>query len=121
EIGGSGIGATLRDYARFGQFFLEGGVIDGEQVLPEGWTEEASTPKTLSNGDPLDYGYMWWTGWTEPSIADQAFMAIGIQGQSISINPAKNIVIAVTGAQSKPTGQEHTSYLDYFAAIAASL
>ncbi|RDE08733.1 serine hydrolase domain-containing protein [Pelagibacterium lacus] len=121
EIGGSGLSATLRDFARFGQFFLEGGVIDGEQVLPEGWTEEASTAKTLSNGDPLDYGYMWWTGWTEPAIADGAYMAIGIQGQAVYINPAKNIVIAVTGAQSKPTGQEHISYLDYFDAIAAEL
>lgn len=121
EIGGSGLSATLRDFARFGQFFLDGGVIDGEQVLPEGWTEEASTPKTLSNGDPLDYGYMWWTGWTEPAIADGAYMAIGIQGQAVYINPAKNIVIAVTGAQSKPTGKEHVSYLDYFDAIAAEL
>lgn len=121
EIGGSGLSATLRDFARFGQFFLEGGVINGEQVLPDGWVEEASTPKTLSNGDPLDYGYMWWTGWTEAAIADGAFMAIGIQGQAIYINPARNVVIAVTAAQSKPTGQENISYLDYFDAIAAEL
>ena len=121
EIGGSGLSATLRDFARFGQFFLEGGVINGEQVLPDGWVEEASTPKTLSNGEPLDYGYMWWTGWTEAAIADGAFMAIGIQGQAIYINPARNVVIAVTAAQSKPTGQENISYLDYFDAIAAEL
>ena len=121
EIGGSGLSATLRDFARFGQFFLEGGVINGEQVLPDGWVEEASTPKTLSNGEPLDYGYMWWTGWTEVAIADGAFMAIGIQGQAIYINPARNVVIAVTAAQSKPTGQENISYLDYFDAIAAEL
>jgi CubicO group peptidase (beta-lactamase class C family) len=35
EIGGSGISATLRDYARFGQFFLNGGTIGGTQVVPE--------------------------------------------------------------------------------------
>lgn len=121
EIGGSGISATLRDYARFGQFFLEGGVIGDVQVLPEGWTAEAGTPKVLKNGDPLSYGYMWWTGWTEASIADEAFMAIGIQGQYIYINPAKNVVIAVTAAQSKPTGKEAVSYLDYFDAVAAAL
>jgi CubicO group peptidase (beta-lactamase class C family) len=121
EIGGSGISATLRDYGRFGQFFLDGGVIDGEHVLPPGWTEEAVTPQTLENGEPLDYGYMWWTGWTAPSIADRAFMAIGIQGQYIYVNPEKNIVIVVLAAQSKPVSQEHISYLDFFDAIAASL
>lgn len=121
EIGGSGIGATLRDYARFGQFFLDGGVIDGERVLPEGWTEEAGTPKTLADGEALDYGYMWWTGWTEPSIADGAYMAIGIQGQYLYLNPAKNVVIAVTAAQSKPTDQEHIGYLEFFDALVESL
>ena len=35
EIGGSGLSATLRDFARFGQFFLEGGVIDGSTILPD--------------------------------------------------------------------------------------
>src|SRR5699024_696926 len=33
EIGGSGLSATLRDYARFGQFFLDEGVIEGKSVL----------------------------------------------------------------------------------------
>ena len=32
EIGGSGLSATLRDFARFGQFFLDGGVIDGASI-----------------------------------------------------------------------------------------
>ena len=34
EIGGSGISATLRDYARFGQFILEDGVVSGDSILP---------------------------------------------------------------------------------------
>lgn len=121
EIGGSGLSATLRDFARFGQFFLDGGVINGERVLPEGWTEEASTAKVLANGDPLDYGYMWWTGWTEAAVEDGVYMAVGIQGQYIYINPTKDIVIAVTSAHSKPTGQEPISAFDYLDAIAASL
>lgn len=59
EIGGSGLSATLRDFARFGQFFLDGGSAGGKQVLPEGWTSEASTPKQLKSGEELEYGYMW--------------------------------------------------------------
>jgi CubicO group peptidase (beta-lactamase class C family) len=62
EIGGSGFSAVLRDYGRLGQFILEDGVIDGQRVLPEGWVQEASTPKVLIGGAQLDYGYLWWTG-----------------------------------------------------------
>ena len=40
EVGGSGLSATLRDYARFGLFLLNDGVIDGERVLPEGWVQK---------------------------------------------------------------------------------
>lgn len=121
EIGGSGLSATLRDFARFGQFFLENGTIDGASLLPDGWMREAAGPTTLKDGSKLDYGYMWWTGWTEPSIADGAFAAIGIQGQNIYINPKRNVVIVTFGAQPKPTGKEPVDPLVFFDAVAAAL
>jgi CubicO group peptidase (beta-lactamase class C family) len=121
EIGGSGISATLRDYGRFGQFFLEGGVIDGASILPEGWTKEAAGPLTLKDGSELEYGYMWWTGWTEPSKADGAYAAIGIQGQNVYINPTRNVVIVTFGAQPKPVGKEPIDPLAFFDAGAAEL
>ncbi|WP_416356435.1 serine hydrolase domain-containing protein [Aureimonas phyllosphaerae] len=121
EIGGSGLSATLRDFARFGQFFLENGVIGGVSILPDGWVRQAAGPTTLKDGSKLDYGYMWWTGWTEPSIADGAFAAIGIQGQNIYINPKRNVVIVTFGAQPKPTGKEPVDPLVFFDAVAAAL
>jgi CubicO group peptidase (beta-lactamase class C family) len=121
EIGGSGLSATLRDFARFGQFFLEGGVIDGTPVLPDGWTEQAGQPQKLKDGSVIEYGLMWWPGWTEPSIADKAFAAIGIQGQNIYINPAKNIVIATHMSQPKPVGKEPIDPLVFFDAVAEAL
>ena len=121
EIGGSGISATLRDYGRFGLFFLNGGVIDGASILPDGWVAEAGSPKTLKDGRPLDYGYMWWPAWTEPSRADGAFAAIGIFGQYIYINPAKKVVIVVFGAQSKPTDAAPIDDMLFFDAVSAAL
>lgn len=114
EIGGSGISATLRDYARFGQFFLDGGVIDGEPVLPEGWTGEAGTPKTLEGGEPLDYGYMWWPAWTEASKEDDAFAAVGIQGQYVYINPAEDVVIVTLSAEPKPLYKNPVENMAFF-------
>lgn len=121
EIGGSGISATLRDYGRFGLFFLDNGIVDGKSILPDGWVKEATTPKTLTNGKKLDYGYMWWTAWTEPSIKDGAFSAIGIQGQNIYIDPVEKVVIVTFGAQPKPVGKEPIDPNVFFDAVVAAL
>ncbi|ETX10991.1 beta-lactamase [Roseivivax halodurans JCM 10272] len=116
-IGGSGLSATLRDYARFGQFFLEG----GGDVLPEGWTETAGQPQELETGEPIAYGYMWWPAWTDASKEDDAFAAVGIQGQYVYINPAENVVIAVTGAQPEPLGKEPVEPMAFFDAVVAAI
>lgn len=121
EIGGSGISATLRDYGRFGLFFLGNGIVDGKSLLPDGWVKEATTPKTLKGGKKLDYGYMWWTAWTEPSIKDGAFSAIGIQGQNIYIDPVEKVVIVTFGAQPKPVGKEPIDPNVFFDAVVAAL
>ena len=121
EIGGSGISATLRDYGRFGLFFMNGGKINDASILPEGWVKEATLPTTLKNGKSLDYGYMWWTAWTEPSVKDGAYAAIGIQGQNIYLNPANNVVIVTFGAQPKPTDKEPVDPMVFFDAVVAAL
>lgn len=120
-IGGSGLSATLRDYARFGQFFLDGGMAGGERVLPEGWTETAGQPKTLETGETIAYGYMWWPAWTEASKADDAFAAVGIQGQYLYVNPAERVVIAVTSAQPEPLGKEPVEAMAFFDAVVAAI
>lgn len=103
EIGGSGISATLRDYGRFGQFVLEGGVVGGDSILPAGWIREASTPKVLRGGAPLDYGYLWWTAISDAARQDGSFTAEGIYGQFIYVNPAARVVIVVWSARAGPT------------------
>ena len=40
----SGAGfATLRDYAKLGMLYLQNGIWDGEQLLPQGWADYALT------------------------------------------------------------------------------
>lgn len=121
EIGGSGFSATLRDYGRFGLFFLNGGVAGGEAILPAGWTREATSPTVLRNGTPLAYGYLWWTGTTASARRDGAFTAEGIHGQFLYINPAANVVIVVWGAQPKPTGGAVIDDWLFFDAVTAAL
>ena len=117
EIGGSGFSATLRDYGRFGLFFLNGGIAAGEQVLPPGWTTESSTPKLLRNARKLDYGYLWWPGTTADERRDKAFTAEGIHGQFLYINPAAHVVIVVWSARPKPSGGAIVDEWSFFDAV----
>jgi CubicO group peptidase (beta-lactamase class C family) len=99
EIGGSGLSATLRDYARFGLFLLNDGVIKTankeERVLPQGWVDAASTRKVVG-GKTVDYGYMLWP------MHGRSYAAEGIFGQYVFVDPDKNLVVAMLSAQSKP-------------------
>ncbi|WP_251977670.1 serine hydrolase domain-containing protein [Salinicola avicenniae] len=121
EIGGSGIGATLRDYARFGQFMLDGGLVQGQPTLPDGWIAEATRPTRLAGGETLEYGYMWWTGWTAASRREGAYAARGIHGQYVYINPARQIVIVQHAAAPKPKFRMVIEPMHFFDAVAAQV
>ncbi|MEP4484244.1 MAG: serine hydrolase [Halioglobus sp.] len=88
EIGGCCISAKLSDYALFGQLAMNGGVINGESIVPEGWFASAGTKQADINQSGHGYGYQWWT------YDDGSFAAQGIFGQGIFIDPARKLVIA---------------------------
>ena len=111
EIGGSGLSATLRDYARFGQFMLAGGVINGEETLPDGWVDDATSPKTIA-GENVEYGYMWWP------LDMGAYAAIGIFGQFVYVHPDSKLVVAMWSAQPKPVGMDAIDEYDFLNALA---
>jgi len=119
EVAGSGISATLRDYARFGQFILNDGVIGGERVLPEHWVAESGSPREIG-GQPVDYGFMWWP---VPMGSEHvgAFSARGLFGQYIYINPLERVVIVVWSARSKPLDAEVVEDDDFFNAVVEAL
>ncbi|MFN4025075.1 MAG: serine hydrolase domain-containing protein [Hyphomonas sp.] len=88
EISGCCIQAATRDFARFGQFILEGAVTPDGPVVPEGWLALATTRQADIGEAGYGYGFQWWT-WD-----DGSFMADGIFGQGIFIDPARRLVIA---------------------------
>jgi TonB family protein len=120
-LAGSGLGATLRDYARFGLFVLNDGVIEGQRVVPAGWFREAGSAHIIG-GKSIDYGYFWWPIPPGDPIHQGAFQAEGIFGQHLYINPNEKLVIVVLSALPKPNSSYHV--LDdnsFFAAVAKSL
>lgn len=117
EVAGSGLNACLRDYARFGCFMANGGVIGNKQILPEGWCAAASGP-TFINDQLVPYGYMWWSVPDENGeFTQRAFCARGIFGQRLYINPAHNIVIVTSAIRSKPMGDNVIEDNDFFNAL----
>lgn len=101
EPGGCCLSATLRDYARFGQFVLEGGRAGGRRVVPAGWFDLATTTQAPTGEPGQGYGFQWWTN------ADGTFDARGIFGQLIHIDPRRRLVVAMVGDWSTATGQAH--------------
>jgi len=96
--GGAGIYMTTRDMLRFGVFMLEGGVIDGVQVLPEWWTTEALVNNTdyPALWGLVPYNLLFWHGSTTRSAGPSA-RAQGFAGQFISIYYESGLVTARTG------------------------
>jgi hypothetical protein len=88
---GAGFNATLRDYGRLGLMMLEKGRANGRQVVPAAWVRQSTVPdgtEPASPGRDQGYQYFWWT------LPDSdAFMAKGVHGQYIYIDPASRTVI----------------------------
>ena len=91
-VNGMGFNAVLRDYGRIGLMMLHNGRANGKQLLPEAWVSESTFPEKENEpiypGSDLGYQYQWWT------LTDSdAYLAIGLQGQYIYIDPATNTVV----------------------------
>ena len=100
-VGSSYLYVTARDYARFGEMFLEDGCVEGERILPEGWVDYTTTPASDSNGG---YGAFFWLnrGGSCPDAPADMFSCQGHDGQEIYIIPSKGLVVVILGYSPKP-------------------
>ncbi len=88
EFSGAGFNATLRDFGRFGQMMLDGGIANGRRIVSEAWVRESTQSTAPEDSQRGGYGYQWWT-----MGASDAYAAIGLQGQYIYIDPATRTVV----------------------------
>ncbi len=106
---GAGLNAGLRDLARIGQLLLDGGKVDGKQVIPEAATKAivggaskavAATPDHAAFWP--GYRSMWWYGGTDtrPLIA-----ARGVYGQTIYLDPVAEVVIVRLASDPQPSSR----------------
>ena len=93
-----GLNVTTRDYARFGQMFLNGGRWNGKQIVPQEWVTASTLPTAPTVHNHVGYGYQWWV---PAGAVEGEFMARGIYGQYIYVNRPLGVVIATTAADRK--------------------
>lgn len=110
NIGGCCLSLRLSDYARFGQFVLEG----GQGVVPENWFSAAGAPavKFGPKAPGFGYGYQWW------AYPGGNFGAQGIFGQAITIVPDQQMVVAVVSNWPTATSR---NYRDDFRGLVTTI
>jgi CubicO group peptidase (beta-lactamase class C family) len=92
-VGSSYVDAPARQFARFGQLYLDGGVVGGTRVLPEGWVDHARTVVAHDPETGFGYGRHWWTWPDHPG----SLAAHGYEGQYVIVLPRHDAVIVHLG------------------------
>ena len=94
--------------ARFGQWFLQDGVWEGERLLPSGWVARSTTPVDLPTENP--YGWQWWLNSGPdgerrmPSVPSDAYWASGNEGQQAVIVPCEGLGVVRLGLSGGSSG-----------------
>lgn len=101
--GASNMLASARDWARFGQLYLDDGVAGGKRILPEGWVNYSATATPnawvgigagfwTNQGDSFGAKFRVEHGWPR-----DAFFAKGTIGQYAIVIPSERLVIVRLG------------------------
>lgn len=91
EFTPGGFNAVLRDYGRLGQMMLDGGVANGQRILPADYVRQSVTPQPgpAEPGGLYRFGFFWWL-----LDGTDAYTAMGGLGQYVYVNPGRRTVIA---------------------------
>lgn len=93
------------DYAKFGQLYLDGGVVNGRQVIPGSWIEKSfSHQMNIPSRTDEYYGYLFWNKKYEVNGKKyEAYYASGNGGNKILVFEELDLVIVLTvKAYNKP-------------------
>lgn len=100
-IGSSFMYASARDWAKFGQLYLQNGVWNGEKIFPDNWVKYTSTP--TPKAEQGKYGAQFWLnagnseGVRWESLPRDIFYPSGFESQYVFIIPSKDLVIVRLG------------------------
>lgn len=114
-VGSSLMYATARDWARFGQLYLNDGMWNSERILPEGWVKFTRAPAPADSN--RSYGAHFWLGVpSDPgkpvgALTAGALQAAGHEGQYITIIPSHDAVIVRLGRTRYGEAWDQTTFV----------
>lgn len=98
EFAGGGLNTCLRDLARFGELMRNDGWSTGQQVIPKAVIDDIRRGADPNKFAPAGYhtlpGWSYRNMWWISHNSHGAYMARGIHGQAIYIDPMAQMVIA---------------------------
>jgi CubicO group peptidase (beta-lactamase class C family) len=98
EFAGAALNLTLRDMARFGEMMRCSGRYNGQQIVPTAVVDDirrgASREHFAMAGYTLLQGWSYRTMWWVSHNDHGAYMARGIHGQGIYVDPTAEMVVA---------------------------
>jgi CubicO group peptidase (beta-lactamase class C family) len=95
---GGGLNLRPRDMLKFGQLYLDGGIWQGQRLIPESWIGESTRKHTTSDLYGEDFGYLWrMIDRTVDGRHIRSFEAWGNGGQFIMVFPSLELVAVFTG------------------------
>ena len=102
-VGSSYLWASVGDWARLGQLVLQDGRWDGQQVLPPGWLQLASTRSTTEGGGRGYGAHSWLIGDPQGGecqgygLPPDTVAMSGHWGQIVAVVPSRDAVIVRLG------------------------
>lgn len=104
--GGFGLNINTDGLARFGQLYLQKGLWNGVQVVPEEWISEATKKQIQQEADDnanpdwqQGYGYQFWR------CRDNAYRGDGAFGQFTIVIPEKQVVVVMSSESASMQGE----------------
>lgn len=101
---GGGMRFKPRDFAKFGQLIVNGGVWNGRRVLSEDWVRQSTEPTSFLydendwHDSAIGYGYLWWIyDYPYSDTTVRAVYMAGNGGQYVFAVPALELVIVLMG------------------------
>lgn len=104
-FGGNDMLMSPRGLLRFGELYRQGGVIDGQRILPEGWVETSWRPRAVSRWSGNSYGYGWFN---RDSGGHAVHFAWGYGGQMLFVVPDLALtVVMISDPTPHPRAESH--------------
>lgn len=117
--------ATPRDWAAIGQFALQNGEWNGEQLLPADWMAKSLEVLPVDATDDPGYGMGWRVNvladgslrW--PELPEDTYYASGHDGQKVIVVPSEDLVVVRMGFT--PEADDEPSEVQLVADVIAAL